>query len=145
MDQIHLGNQTIRYDRERTKAAYSAMERGDAERCGCAYCQNFATQREAVYPQTFRQLLNQLGIDFAKEGEVYECGLLDDKLRGYGGWFYFAGELTAPGERLTDADSGFQYWVANAERLPTPVADFGNRVLAVNFFTKLPWVITERP
>jgi len=145
MDQIQLGDQTIRHDRERTKAAYSTMERGDAERCGCAYCLNFATQREAVYPQTFRQLLNQLGIDFAKEGEVYECGLLDGKLRGYGGWFYFAGELTAPGERLTDADSGFQYWVASAERLPTPAADFGKSVLAVQFFTKLPWVVAERP
>jgi hypothetical protein len=121
------------------------MERGDAERCGCAYCRNFAAQRAVVYPQTFRLLLDQLGIDASKEGEVYECGPVDDALRAYGGWFYFAGELTAPGERLTNAASGFQYWVADGKRLPSPAVDFGKSVLAVQFFTKLPWVIAEQP
>src|SRR5580658_10462436 len=143
MTQIQFGDQTIRHDRERTKAAYSAMERGDAERCGCTYCRNFATQRDVAYPQAFRLLLDQLGIDFVKEGEVYECGPVADTLRAYGGWFYCAGELTAPGERLTDAHSGFQYWVTTAAQLPTPPATFGRSVLAVQFFTKLPWVIAE--
>src|SRR5262249_51225748 len=94
MDQLQLGDQVIRYDREQTRKAYSAMRGGDAEaeRCGCSYCLNFAAQRATVYPENFRGLLDQLGIDPEKEGEVYECGPVGP-LRAYGGWFYFAGEL----------------------------------------------------
>jgi hypothetical protein len=143
MNQMQLGDQIFQYDREQTQNAYSAIKSGDAERCGCSYCRNFAAQRAAAYPPKFRLLLDQLRIDPAKEGEVWEGGPVDDKLRAYGGWFYFAGELTAPGERLTDIASGFQYWVANAARLPTPTVDFGKNVLVVEFFTKLPWVIAE--
>jgi hypothetical protein len=42
---------------------------GEAERCGCSSCLNFAAQRTTVYPQDFLVLLNQLGIDPEKEGE----------------------------------------------------------------------------
>jgi hypothetical protein len=144
MDQIQLGDQIIRYDRERTRKAYSAMESGDAERCGCSYCLNFAAQRMTAYPANFRLLLDHLGIDPEKEGEVYEYGP-DDPLRVYGGWFYFVGELIEAGERMTDATSDFQYFFTDAKRLPSPEVDFGTNVLAVEFITKLPWVISEQP
>src|ERR1700722_19919205 len=96
------------------------------------------------YPEIFRQILDQLGIDPAKEGEVYECGP-DGTLRVYGGWFYFAGEIFTKGTRVTDARSGFQYWFADAKTLPSPVVDFGEKVLAIEFFTRLPWVVPEQP
>ena len=82
------------------------MKSGGAERCGCSYCRNFAAQRGTVYPKSFRVLLDQLGIDPEKEDEVYDFGS-EGPLKGYGGWFYFAGELIEPGERMTDAGSGF--------------------------------------
>ncbi len=144
MEQIQLGDQVIRFDRERTRQAYSTVKRGDAERCGCSYCQNFAAQRNTAYPEVFRFLLDQLGIDPEKEGEVYESGP-EGSLRIYGGWLYFAGELVHSGERMTDIGSGFQYWFAEAKNLPKPEADFGPSVLAVEFLTRLPWVIPERP
>jgi hypothetical protein len=142
MEQIKLGDQTVRYDREQTRKAYSTMKSGGAERCGCSDCRNFAAQRSPVYPKNFRALLDQLGIDPEKEDEVYDCGP-EGPLRAYGGWFYFAGELIEPGERMTDAGSGFQYYFADAKRRPTPT-DFGKNVLAVEFCTKLPWVISEQ-
>ena len=144
MDQSKLGDQTVRYDREQTRRAYSAIKSGDAERCGCSCCRNFAAQRSTVYPETFRTVLDQLGIDPEKEGEVYECGP-EGVLRVYGGWFYFAGELIEPGERMTDAGSGFQYYFVDAKRLPTPKADFSQNVAAVEFSVRLPWVISEQP
>ncbi len=144
MDQIQVGQRIIRCDTERTRKAYAAMERGDAERCGCSYCRNFAAQRSTVYPENFRLLLDQLGIDPEKEGEVYECGP-EDSLRIYGGWFYFAGELTGPDERVTDANSVFEYWFADAKHYPVPVVDFGNSVMSVQFVTKLPWIISDQP
>jgi len=144
MDRIQAGDNIIQYDREQTGKAYSAMKCGDAERCGCSYCLNFAAQRTTVYPETFRLLLNQLGIDAEKEGEVYECGP-EGPLRVYGGWFYFVGELIRVGERITDANSGFQYWFGDAKGLPHPAVDFGKNVLAVEFITKIPWVIPGQP
>lgn len=47
---------------------------GDAEECGCTFCENFAIQRELIYPASFRALLEQLGVDPNKEGEIFECG-----------------------------------------------------------------------
>ncbi len=43
-----------------------------------------AAQRATAYPESFRLLLNQLGIDLEKEGGVYECDP-DGPLRVYGG------------------------------------------------------------
>ena len=144
MKRLQSGDQVILFDRQQTRNAYSAMEVGDAERCGCSYCRNFAAQRSTVYPEDFLTLLDQLGIDPGKEGEVYECGP-DGPLRLYGGWFYFAGEIIKPGERAADASPGFQYFFTDAKRLPKPAVDFGGKVLAVEFRTNLPWVIPEQP
>jgi hypothetical protein len=144
MEQIQLGDQIIRYDREQTAKAYAELISGDAERCGCSYCRNFAAQRSTAYPENFRLLLSQFGIDSEKEGEVYECGP-GGSLRLYGGWFYLAGELIEAGERLTDAGSDFQYYFVDAKRLPKPGGNFGENVIAVEFITNLPWVISEQP
>jgi hypothetical protein len=46
---------------------------------------------------------------------------------------------------MTDVGSAFQYWFADAKSLPRPAVDFGANVLAVEFWTKLPWVISELP
>jgi len=144
MKQIQAGDQIIRYDREQTRAAYSMMKTGDADRCGCASCLNFAAQRHAAFPDHFRQLLAQLGIDPEKEGEAYECGP-DGEMRVYGGWFYFVGEFVRAGERLvTDPVSGFQYWFVDAKQRPKPAVDFGENVLAVEFVTRIPWVISQQ-
>ncbi len=145
MDRIQSGDQIIRYDQEQTRKAYSAMKDCIAERCGCSYCLNFAAQRTTAYPEDFRLLLIQLGIDSEKEGEVYEWGPPEESLRAYGGWFYFVGELIQEGERMTEATSGFQYFFRVAKRLASWQADFGNNVLAVEFITKLPWVISGQP
>jgi hypothetical protein len=39
---------------------------------------------------------------------------------------------------------GFQYYFVDAKRLPKPRADFGQNVIAVEFTTKLPWVIAAK-
>jgi len=147
MEQIQLGDQMIRYDRQRTGTVYAAIKGGVADRCGCCSCRNFAAQRSTAYPENFRLLLDRLGIDPQKESDVYQCGP-EGPLTMYAGWFYLAGELIEPGERMTNAGPGFQYFFARrgfATRTPTPETDFGEDVLAVEFSTKLPWVISEQP
>ena len=61
MTEMRVGDQTIRYDRDATAAIYGIMEYGFPEECGCAFCRNFAVQRNLVYPASFRALLEQLG------------------------------------------------------------------------------------
>jgi hypothetical protein len=119
------------------------MSVGDAERCGCLYCLNFIAQRSSVYPDEFRTLLKQLGIDAEKEGEVYESGPEGD-FRVYGGWFYLAGEVDNYGERNSTGTGAFEYWFADVKRLPKPAADFGDKVAVVEFITKLPWLLAEQ-
>jgi hypothetical protein len=141
MDELRLGDQLIRYDREATVSAYTAVLSGDADRCNCIYCRNFAAQRATIYPQAFRALLDQLGIDPNKEGEIYDAvGPFECKVRPTGGWFYFVGELVEKGERLIQVED-FQYWCQPA--FPRPRACFGEPVAAIEFAAQVPWVLDE--
>ena len=144
MARIELGDQVIEYDRELTQRAYSDIKGGDADRCGCSYCRNFSAQRRTAFPAEFLNLLDRIGIDAGKEGEVYDCGVVDE-LRIYGGWFYFAGKLIEAGERLATLAADFQYWVGDGKHMPKAPADFGSDVLAVEFYSKLPWILPEKP
>jgi hypothetical protein len=143
MEELRLRDQRIRYDREATVAAYSAVPSGGADRCACVLCRNFVVQRAKVYPQSFRALLDQLGIDPHKEGEVYDkVGPFDLRTRPTGGWFYFVGELIEPGERLSQ-DGDFQYWFQPT--FPRAPDCFGERVAAIEFAAQVPWVLDEGP
>jgi hypothetical protein len=92
MTELRIGDQLIRFDRDATVLAYSQIPQGDADRCDCSGCRNFALQREKIYPDAFRALLNVLGIDHHKEGEAIHYGP-KGALHFYGGWFHFVGVL----------------------------------------------------
>ena len=153
--ELRIGDQSIRYDRDRTAAAYGTIEQGDAERCGCVFCKNFAIQRNLVYPPSFLAFLEQLGIDANKEAEVYECGPVTDGWHLYGGWFYLVGELVTAGERNTaapDAQPGrshargehpFEFFFTTSH--PDAAAFRGGSALAIEFTTRLKWVLPENP
>ncbi len=137
MDELRLGDQVARYDREATVAAYELLPSGGAERCNCIYCRNFSRQGATAYPESFRALLLRMGIDPGKEGEVYDmAGPFQDRIRPTGGWFYFVGELVEKGEKLM-SDGDFRYWFQPS--FPRPPACFGERVAAIEFATSVPW------
>jgi hypothetical protein len=85
-----------------------------------------------------RDLLDKLGIDPSKKGEAVHYGPNGD-LCFYGGRFYFVGEVIARGERLTVAESGFQYWFSNS--FPQPPESYRGAVAALELATELPWVL----
>jgi hypothetical protein len=70
------------------------------------------------------------------------AGPCDLRIRPTGGWFYFAGELIQPGEKLKQ-DGVFQYWFQPT--FPRPPACFGDRVAAIEFSIDIPWVLGEAP
>jgi hypothetical protein len=109
MIEMRIGDQTVRYDREATAAVYETIEHGGAEMCGCPFCQNFAVQRNLVYPASFKALLELLGIDPNKEGEVFEYGPAANGWCLYGGWFYFVGEMVSWGERNSHAPDSHEF------------------------------------
>jgi hypothetical protein len=139
MDTLQVGEFIIQYDRETTAQAYRLTDQGDADRCRCSYCRNFALQRPALYPASFLRLLNEMGIDPSKEGEVFECGSEAGR-HYYGGWLFLSGELIQRGEHVKDGD--FEYWFDDGYR-PPPDVDFGEHRIVVEFLTKLPWVLDE--
>jgi hypothetical protein len=46
MTELHIGEQTIRYDREATAAIYASLKGGWAEDCLCVGCRNLMAQRD---------------------------------------------------------------------------------------------------
>jgi hypothetical protein len=143
MEELRLGDQLVRHDREATVAAYSKVQCGDADRCACVHCRNFAAQRAEVYPQGFRAFLETLGIDPSKEGGVYDMvGPFNERIRPTGGWFCFVGELIESGERLIQ-EGHFQYWFQLS--FPRAPACFGQQVATIEFTAQVPWVLEDDP
>lgn len=145
MTEMQIGDQTIRYDRDATAAVYGTLEHGDAEECGCTFCENFAIQRELIYPASFRALLEQLGVDPNKEGEIFECGPVKDGCHLYGGWFYFVGEMVTAGERNHNAPDSHQFEFFFTSTGPDSPAFSGGPRLQIEFTTHVKWVLPESP
>jgi hypothetical protein len=143
MTQLQIGDQTVRYDRAATAAIYANLERGFAEECGCLFCQNFAAQRNLVYPVSFLTLLEQLGIDPNKEGEAFELGPLQDGFHLYGGWFYFVGEMVTWGEQSTNAGDTFEFWFTSVGT--GPHAFRAGPRLTLEFSAHVRWTLPESP
>jgi hypothetical protein len=143
MTEMQIGDQTIRYDRDATVAVYESLEHGDAEECGCIFCKNFTAQRNLVYPPSFRALLEELGVDPNKEGEVFEYGPAESGCHLYGGWFYLVGELVTARERNSiPADSNqFAYWFTG--NCPDAPAFHDGPLLAIEFTTQVKWVLRD--
>ncbi len=142
MTELRLGDQLIRYDRDATVAGYLSVQRGSAEECGCPVCRNFIAQREEAYPRKFLDLLEQLGIDSKKEGDLFEDGPLGNNVQPTAGWFYFVGDLLEAGERLTEMGKDLQCFVRGAGATSVTRL-FGTRVCALEFSTRVPWALGE--
>lgn len=140
---MQVGDQTIRYDREATAAIYAGLDGGWAERCGCVGCRNLLMQREAIYPQPFRELLDRLGIDPNKEAEAVAYGPLKDGWHHYCGWFFLVGEIVAAGEEMSHAGDAphFEYHFSRIG--PCPKAFRDGPKICVEFDAHFKWILNE--
>jgi hypothetical protein len=140
MTEMHVGGQTIRYDREATGAIYASLKGGWAEGCLCVGCRNLMAQRDVVYPPAFRELLDRLGIDPNKEGEAVAYGPLENGLHQYEGWFFFVGEMVTSGEDALVSNSPyFGYFFTRGG--PRPKEFGGGPHLGVEFAAHLKWIL----
>jgi hypothetical protein len=132
---------TVRHDRAATVAHYQTVAHGDADRCGCSFCRNFALQRSTTFPADFLRLLERLGIDPAREAEVYEMGPAADGLRLYGGWFCFVGDFARTEEWPVAAFGAPRFDIGFTSSFPKPQGPHRDAMRAVEFSAPLLWLL----
>jgi hypothetical protein len=96
-----LGEWKYIVDREATRLAYAQADRGGVDTCDCNGCRNFRVARDGVFPPRFLALLDKLGIDPQKDGEIYHAARLAPGHHVYGGWYHFIGSLDERGDSVT--------------------------------------------
>ncbi len=94
MKQVVFGRWTLEANPDATRVAYGAVAHGAPELCDCPACRNFAANRTTAYPGEFFQLLDNLGVRFDCEAEIYHYNL-GNGVHSYGGCFHFVGLIAA--------------------------------------------------
>jgi hypothetical protein len=133
-------------DRQATMDAYAKAIHGGSDECECNGCRNFVAARAQVYPQAFKELLDRLGIDSRKDGEVYHNARLPSGLHDYGGWFHFVGALAKTGDfPVVELAPGFTAWMCKYSA-PSLEVLAGQPLVQVEFHTeRVPWMLDETP
>lgn len=90
--QLKILDWVIEVDRKTTVQAYKKLQSG-AQECGCQGCQNFIRIREKFFSKEFLDMLNQLGIDYKKDVEVYDIEDTSCKKRIFSGWYHACGRI----------------------------------------------------
>jgi hypothetical protein len=162
MDVVTYRRWVLQVDREATMRAYVAIPAGGSDQCKCLYCKNFAVAREHVYPEEFRALLEQLGIDHRKEAEVWEASPDNARVRLYSGLFHFVGAIVSVNERnipprvtLRQTNTkllegrepiGDSFALAFSDRRDLIHASFeGHHLVQLDFDAEVSWVVDEQP
>ena len=131
-------------DVERTRAAYALAPAGSASLCTCNGCRNFAATHLEAFPESFVDFLTTLGVDAAKDGEVYHVGRKAPALHYYGGWFHFVGTLDLTGDfAAVEMAPGFSVSLCKAGAPPLEsLRSF--RLVQIEFQSDhVPWVLDE--
>jgi hypothetical protein len=141
----------IEYDDALTRDIYRNIT-GGTKTCTCLYCANFSLARESVYPDDFKKLLDQLGIDSEKEVEVFQYNRITPGWQLYGGWFHFVGSIKENytldnGLILNQVPDFLDFTWLFTDRITLLPKPFGqNPVVQLDWVGKVPWVIdAEEP
>ena len=121
MIQTEFGRWTLQLDVESTRNAYSVLDVGSPEACGCYPCLNFAANREFNFPSAIRSFLDTAGIAIDREAEIQRYCHLESGLHSYGGWFHFFGAILSGGDA---------YVAINDQTGTHDLYDFGSGALA---------------
>ena len=145
-NELSVGQQKVLFDREATTELYrQTITTPGTDSCTCISCKNFAAQRGKLFPESFDQFLETLGIDPSKEWEAFDYDFGEDESGHlYGGWFLFVGELTGgPDKDIGPQPKPFDYWFTTS--FPTGNLPKGVKFCAVAFLARIPWVLSEAP
>lgn len=137
-----IAGASLSVDSDATRNAYARIARGGADSCNCLACRNYRLVREVAYPAEFRALLDELGVDYRKELEVYFGVPQADGLHHYEGWFCFAGKVYGRDVAADVENRPFTYRIDDSA--PGPQPEFaGMPVVTLWFATAVPWRLDE--
>jgi hypothetical protein len=154
--EFRIGSAVMEVEVAATRQAYSQIEVGGPETCGCSYCRNFVAARGDVYTAPVVALLDRLGITPGKEAEIWQYDRLPSGLHRYGGMLHFSGrnlrgEQTigrtafGPGGLVPESyDITDRFSVSFRSRsllIEPPFKDLS--VLELSFIALVPWVISD--
>jgi hypothetical protein len=128
-----------------TVDAYARIEAGGSDTCTCIWCRNFRLVRDRIYPQPFLTLLESVGIDSRKDGEVYHNGEIEPGKHYYAGWFHFIGSLDKTGDfPVVRFAPGFSAYLCRKGAPELSVLK-GLSLVQVEFQAEhVPWVLAEK-
>jgi len=147
LETIKFGGWVAQVDVKANRDAYSQVPLSAGDVCGCLECRNFEAARAKglVYPKEVLVLFKRMGVNPARESEVYGMGL-SREYRGhylFGGWFNVVGVLL--GEDVPAPDSvtpKIQLFPMHDAALPDPA--FGEApMFRIEFVVALPWLLDE--
>ncbi len=152
METLNIQHWIVKYDRRETLLAYSQIDIGGPEACGCEPCLNFAAARETIYPKDIREIFDHIGIDYRKESEVFHCNKEDNGLHCYGGEFLFVGSVENTDEAydpsevkanvLNFEDNAQNFVWSFSARVAYRQSVFENKPVALfDFAARVPWVL----
>ncbi len=157
MEKMQYRKWNLNVDVESTREAYSKIERGGAEECGCQKCLNFVISRKIIYPEDVLILFGRLGIDFTKEVEVYHDGISKNGSHCYSGWFHCVGYLESPSSnvilaeyadtqvyelKLEEISQQFQIGFTESRGLYWEEFE-GKPLVQIEFGVEVPWLFGE--
>lgn len=157
--------ETIRYrkweiaaDVAATREAYTKIDIGWPEYCGCVHCRNFERARSTTYPAEILGLMSQLGITPALEQEVLPIEPMGRDAYFYTGSFAFVGKILSgpdfwkskPGGGLMNDREATEFltetfrmgFTTHLSR--TSKVFRGKPVVQLEFATEVPWIIPKR-
>jgi hypothetical protein len=88
-------NWTFESDVEATSSVYSSIKEGEAQACSCDSCMHFLKFRDSLFPQNVLALFNKLGIDYTKEIDLIDQGIVSPGKIWYETWFDFKGFIVS--------------------------------------------------
>jgi len=153
MTTITFRDWTFTVDREATRSACASVVNGSAEDCKCNDCQNYVACRAMAFPDEIILLLDQLGVDYKKEIDIWRMCKDEDGKHRYSGFFQFKGSFegkdcfvptTGRGGKMsmTAIDESFGIGFTVAEDF-TYFKD-KNNLVQVEYETKVPWTIDKK-
>ncbi len=129
----------IEFDKDITSQVYIGL----SVSCKCGYCQNFLIVSQNL-PVEYFQFLAQLGIDPMKPAEIVEYVENPDGTHFYGWWYHVAGQI------IQDSNAKNVMLAPDIQIIIRNKADFVDKnfprpVIQIEFFTNLPWALSEKP
>lgn len=139
-----IAGTSVTADNAATREVYARIACGGADTCNCLPCRNFRLARDDAFPPEFRSLLDELGIDYRKELEVYGGEPLPGGRHHYEGWFCFVGKAYGRAMPVSTPNTATDFMYRIADTAPGPQREFdGHDVLHLEFRTTAPWRLEE--